>query len=264
MAKNNALGFGGDSSSKWKKGIGTFTFHPDYKENHKVKFTMDKESWKFLDKLLPDYPVKIDPEQEYFVELVLDDDEYIQEISNIRPAKWMGLAMKVVDCTRNEAGEPSFYSYTATFNGKDVDMEAFHLFYECVDKDSEFYKVRFPNRYIYKFEEDPDKPGYARWIGAYDNPKATQLHKIVDHLSMLGAVDEPIKWPDDRNLLPELMGRMLAAGVVVETAGGGKYASITEMIESKVQPQPETAPDNSPIPDEEKRPNDDDWDDVPF
>jgi len=83
---------------------------------------------------------------------------------------------------------------------------------------------------------------------------------------MLGAVSEPLQWPDDGNVLPELMGRMLAAGVVVETAGGGKYASITEMIESKVQPQPETAPDNSPVPEEEKRPpkDEEDWDDEAF
>ena len=50
---------------------------------------------------------------------------------------------------------------------------------------------------------------------------------------MLGAVSEPLAWPEDGNVLPELLARIKAAGVVVETAGGGKYASISEMIESK-------------------------------
>jgi len=259
MAKNNALGFGGDSSSKWKKGIGTFKFNPN--NEHEMKLTVDKESWKFKDRLLPDYPTKIDPEQEYFVEFTLDDDEYIDTISNIRPAKWMGLAMKVVDCTRDESGSPAPYTYTANFNGKDVDITSFYLFYECVEK-GEFFGVRFPNKYNYKFEEDPDSPGFTRWSGNYDNPKATQLHRVVDHLSMLGAVSEPVQWPDDGNVLPELLARMLAAGKVVETAGGGKYASITEMIESKVQLEPEIAPDNSPVPEDEKKlpPAEDDWD----
>jgi len=223
---NNALEFGRNVQSSWKKGLARFE-----SKGKMFKVIMDKESYKFPESMLPEFPKVVDPETEYFVEFRVDDDGGIEEFINIRPAKWMGLKMKVVDVTRDrETGEPAPYTYTANFNGKDVDVTSFYIFYECVDPEDEFFGVRFPNKYNYKFEQDPDNPGFTRWKGDYDNPKATTLHRVVDHLTMLGAVSEAIEWPGDENILPELLGRMLAAAVVVETSGGGKYGSISEMM----------------------------------
>ena len=259
MAKN-ALEFGGSENSSWKKGIATFKLHPNYKKNGKMKLIMEKESWTFRDNLLPKYPKEVESDQEYFVEIRLDDDGMLDEIQNIRPSKWMGLKMMAVDMTRPDREKvepPAPYSYTANYSGKEVEETAFYIFYKCIDEESDFYGVLFPNRYFYKFKNDG--AGMAMWDGDYGNPKATRLHRVVDHLSMLGAVSEPLAWPEDGNVLPELLARIKAAGVVVETAGGGKYASISEMMESK---QPVKAPDPTPVPeDEEEKPSvEDDWD----
>ena len=249
MAKDNALSFGGsDFVSNWKKGIGTFKFHPS--DETKIKLVMEKETYKFRDKMLPDFPKKLREDFEYFVEFRVDDDGDIQSIDNIRPAKWMGLKMRVIDMTRPDPEKlepPAPYTYTANYSGKEVEETAFYMFYDCVDPDSEFYGCRFPNRYFYKFKNDGE--GMTMWDGDYNNVKATRLHRVVDHLLMLGAVSEPIEWPDDGNILPELLARILNANVVVETAGGSKYSSISEMVVSSAPP---VVQDNAPIPTEEK------------
>lgn len=256
MAKENALEFGSNSNSNWKKGIATFKTKD---EKVKVIIPERKESYVFHEKLLPDYPKEIVAGEEYFVEFRVDDMDEIVDFQNIRPAKWMGLKMKAIDMTRPDPEKlepPAPYTYKANYNNKEVEETAFYIFYQCVDPESEFYGVLFPNRYFYKFKNDGN--GMTMWDGDYSNPKATRLHRVVDHLSLLGAVSEPIEWPDDGNILPEMLARILAADVTVETAGGSKYASISEMVVSKTP----VKTDNAPIPSEEKRPPDED--DNPF
>ena len=231
MSKN-ALNFGGSSNSNWKKGVATFKF-----KGKKVKIVMEDEKYIFTENLLPEFPKKIREKDTYFVELRLDEDGDVADVSNIRPAKWMGLKMQMVDMTRPSPDEdPAPYSYTANYSGKEVEETCFYMFWECVDPESEFFGVRFPNRYFYKFKNDGN--GMVMWDGNYDNPKATRLHRVVDHLAMVKAVEQPIEWPEDDNILPTLLARALAAGVVVETAGGGKFAGISEMIESKSPAKP--------------------------
>lgn len=226
MAGKNALGFGGSANSTWKKGEALFKFVED---KGRVKIKLDGTVYVIKENMLPDIPEKISEKEEYFVELRLDEDgEEVEEVVSIRPVQWMGLKMKCVDFTRNESEEPAPYEKTATYNGKEVTYQAFTAFMECLD--GEFKGVKFPYWMHYKFENDGT--GMARWAGNIENKKATRLRQCVEFFVMMGAVEEPIEWPDDGNILPELLARIKAAGVVVETAGKEGY--ITEMIPAKV------------------------------
>jgi hypothetical protein len=60
----------------------------------------------------------------------------------------------------------------------------------------------------YKFEEDPENEGYARFAGNFDNPKATRLFQLRDWGLTHGLWNEPIPW-DDVTILPTLLDRAL-------------------------------------------------------
>ena len=228
MAKNNVLSFGGSGNSNWKKGAATVKFSKDEK---RVKFVFEKEAVTCSASLLPDIPESINEDDEYFVELRLDEDGDVQEVASVRPTQWMGLKMKCVDMTRPEKdADPAPVEITKTFSGKEVTYSAFNVFLEVLE--GEYKGARWPYWLHYKFESDGE--GGTRWAGNYDNPKATRLHQAVDFFTLMGAVEEPINWPDDGNVLPELLARILDKGVVVETAGKDGY--ITAMNEAREQP----------------------------
>jgi len=255
MAKKNALGFGGGKSFNRKKGAATIKFSKDEK---RIKITWEDDELTCSAKLLPEIPEEISTTTEYYVEARLDEDDTVKEII-IRPLIWMGLKMKFVDFSReSEDSPPAPYTVEPT-NEKWKPFEAFNAFMEFLD--GEFKGVTVPYWMHYKFENDGK--GYARWSGDPSNKKATRVRQCYEFFTLHEAVDEPIEWPDDNNVLPELYNRIMDAGVVVETAGRDGY--ITEMIESKTPVEKPAKKAKEPVEDEEKDdPDDDDFDDGDF
>lgn len=86
----------------------------------------------------------------------------------------------------------------------------------------------------YKFREIP--AGMAdEGFTAYNTkltPQATQLRKLQNWMAVSGNLDEqPIRWPDDGIILPELEERLLDADILVSGVFENGYLSTVQTIE---------------------------------
>lgn len=99
-------------------------------------------------------------------------------------------------------------------DGKPYSYEQFMADFEVVK--GPFKGVLIRHWLRYKFVEDPDNPGFAGWDGDPSNPNAKHLPRLVDFCEKIGATDEPIEWPEDGNVLPEILRRGLKARKVVD------------------------------------------------
>lgn len=70
--------------------------------------------------------------------------------------------------------------------------------------------------YFLHYKFDDDGQGFACFVGNPENPKATRLMQLVDFCNKMHVVDEPITWPEDGNICPEILQRCLDNDVEVE------------------------------------------------
>lgn len=90
----------------------------------------------------------------------------------------------------------------------------FFAVYEITD--GMFKGVQLPAYWMhYKFEEDPDKPGFTRFAGSFENKKATRLFQLRDWVVVHGLDQEDIPWSDE-TILPTLLKRALRNKIAVE------------------------------------------------
>jgi hypothetical protein len=84
----------------------------------------------------------------------------------------------------------------------------------------------------YKFEESPEEEGFTRFDGDPNNPKATRLHQLVEWGEYHGEIwSQPIRWPDDGNILPELLDRVLENDLEVNLVIDKGYIQSIQPVE---------------------------------
>ena len=247
---NKGLGFAPSTQTgKWVNGNAKFA---ERDGKWAVKFIESGEVWKFDADKLPEFPAKISTETEYYVSMALNDTETaVDVVKSIRPLRWRDELMLVVDCTRADGGkgEPTFYSKKSNYDEtKEVHMVNWML--EFVGGD---YKgIQVPYNVHYRFTQDVE--GNTIWDFSeyqYNHPKATRIKQVVEFYSeqmQVVSPDWPMKWPDDGNVIPELLARILQKKRYVRTFGKDGWIVDMEVDDTIKAP----APDNAPIPTEEK------------
>lgn len=161
---------------------------------------------------LPSVP-KIAPESEGEYNIVISRDK--ASVEKLGPAEGHALAKLKDFCRPEEGAAPEFYVVTKkNQNQEEYSYREFWADFTILKGKFKNVDVRIWLRYI--FEEDPDNEGFARWAGNPDNPNAIHLPKLINFCDKLGMIDEDIEWPEDGNLLPELLRRGLEAGKIVD------------------------------------------------
>lgn len=214
MANKNVLSANKTESKKRATGVATVkageakvrvTFR-----NEDTWFDNGKNSKTFAYDDLPKTP-KISPnsEEEYFVVLSPDKDE----IQSFGPVEGVFTA-KCVDLSRPNADEdPAPYEVTPK-NEKWEAYLAFNAYFEI--QSGSFKKLQIPYFLHYKFEESKTDEGMTAWKGDPENRKATRLHQLIEFCEKLNLVAEPIEWPEDGNILPVLLDRILENNKIVK------------------------------------------------
>lgn len=200
----NVLSGSKTETQKRKKGIATIkvvgekcrvTFDDDA-----VEFDNGKNSKSFELDEMPKYPKLPEGSKSYFVVLNQDADtvESIGPVEGVFPAH-------LVDFNRqDEDSDPAPLEKEST-NEKWPPYQYFLAFFEITG--GPYKKVKIPYFLHYKFEESSENPGETGWKGNPENRKATRLHQLIEFCEKLDLTDEPIKWPDDGNILPTLLER---------------------------------------------------------
>ena len=199
-------------SGSWKNGKAVFA-NKEGTQKWKVTFE-DKEVYKFLEDLLPEFPAKVMEGKEYYVSLIREKDsegsptDVVKEVESIRPMKWRDELVLVVDATRID-DEPSFYSKKNTYDESKPEIRMVNWFLEFQEGD---YKgVRVPYNVHYRFQ--PDTDGNASWDFTqyqYEYPKSTRIHQCVEFYDkLMDVLSPPIEWTEDGNIIPALLARIL-------------------------------------------------------
>lgn len=191
----------------------------------KAKLTLVEDGKKFangetsITVLLSDLPKRpvlkpgMKDAKQYRVRMNPDGDavEAIQPVRGMHKARLTDLGKRA-----DKDSDPT--PYEKVF-GEGTPKENRHLEFFCVYEITEgaYRGVQLPAYNLhYKFEEDPQEEGFTRFNGNPDNPKATRLRQLVDWGMVHGNIwSQPIRWPDDGNILPELLERLLDADVEV-------------------------------------------------
>lgn len=254
------------SFSKWASGVCKFKALSDGRLEVKVK-VWDRETKKtvlkkyiFHDSLMPKVPAKIHEEDEYFVELVLDDSgNGVEKVYSIRPSRWSDELMLVVDMTRpgmDEANPPAAYGPDTYGRMK---INAFLAFQE-----GEFKGVRVPYNLLDKFQNDGHgEVGFAFTQDTLDLPNASRIREFFEFYDgLMGVLDDPIEWPDDGNPYPELLDRIKANKRYVRTSGKeGRVIDIYPDRKHKEEPEKASFDEVVEELDKEKEAVTDEWGD---
>lgn len=160
---------------------------------------------------LPKYPkLPTNTEKHYRVRLNKEGDA----VDSIFPAEGHFNA-KVIDMGRraNEGDDPQ--PYEKVF-GAGTPKESRHLEFYVTYKivKGAMKGATAPYFLHYKFDDNGD--GQATFTGNPDNPKATRLQQLIEWCNKHGTIEEPITWPEDGNILPELLERAMDADREVE------------------------------------------------
>lgn len=187
----------------------------------RAKFTLTEEGKTFasgdrsITVNMDDLPTrpKLKPEvkepKQYRIRMSSDGSE----IESITPAIGHFHA-KLIDLGKRDGEDADPVPFEKpNFKGSEETHLEFWAVYEIVD--GAFKGVQLPAYYLhYKFEEDPENPGYTRFAGNFENKKATRLFQLYEWGKVHGCWtstpedDEPIEW-DDVTILPELLERAL-------------------------------------------------------
>lgn len=179
------------------------------KTSARITFEESGDSFKFALDDLPSKPkLTPDSEETYMVVLTPEKDG----VEKIGPAEGHFQA-KCIDFARPEDGaDPVPVEVEKEFKGKKVVQVRFTAIFQILT--GKYKGLEVPHFLQYKFAEDEDHT--AMWDGDPDNPKAIHLPRLVEFCEKTGAVDSPIEWPEDGNILPELLKRIQKKGRTVD------------------------------------------------
>lgn len=192
----------------------------------KITFEESGDSFKFTLDDLPSMP-KLRPESEDTYMVVLSSDQ--DAIEKIGPAEGHFPAHCVDFARPEEDADPVPVEGTSNYNGKETKYLRFTAFWEIIS--GKYKGLIVPQFLRYKFAEDSD--GKVMWDGNPSNPKATHLPKLVDFCEKTGCFDSETdlgEWPDDGNILPELLNRILGRDKQVDLVIKKGY--ITDLLAS--------------------------------
>lgn len=209
----------------------------------KVRVTFEKtgESLTFPKDALPSKP-KIQPDSEdtYMVVLTPEKDA----IEKIGPAEGHFQA-KCVDFGRPEEGadpEPKDASYER--DGKTIEYRKFTAYFEVL---AGRYKGQIiPHFLRYKFTEDA--AGNAGWEGRPDAPNAIHLPRLIEFCEKTGCVETAIEWPEDGNILPILLDRILKADRTVDLVVKDGFIAAILAVDYEDAEEDEEKDENAPAP----------------
>lgn len=214
MSAKNALKANKSESKKRVSGIATIKTGKDKAritfQDDNTQFDNGKNVKTFALDDLPRVP-KLNPESEddYFVVLNSDGDE----VEVISPVEGVFQA-QCVDLSRpNEDDDPAPFEVTPKKEGW-ASYLAFLAFFEITN--GTFKKIKIPYFLHYKFSESKEDEGFAAWMGDPENRKATRLHQLIEFCEKLDLVSDAIEWPEDGNILPELLNRILKNKKIVK------------------------------------------------
>jgi len=228
----------------------------------RIKFK-DGKVLEFKENLLPEFPKTFrSGDFEYYVSLTVEKDAQgeptskVEEIKSIRPARWDNELFLVVDVTRDpESNIPTFYEKQSKFNEDDT-KKMVNWFLEF--QEGEFKGVLVPFNVHYRFQNNGE--GQAIWDFteyAYNMPQATRIHHCVEwYVEIHNVLSDvrPIQWPDDGNIVPELLARILDNKVYLRASGKDGWTINDTLHAVKVQ---ET---KAPTEEAEEAPEEDSWD----
>lgn len=189
---------------------------------------------------LPKFP-KILPNDKtgklYRVRMSADGDE----VENLGPVNTSVTGI-IVDVSREGGADGTPYSYEKE-NDFDPDkpLKEFWISYKVTD--GHFKNVVLPAYRLRDiFEENPDELGSVKFTGNPNNPKATQIRRTVEWGQLYNVWDEPIQWPSDGNVIPEIFDRAMAdnkpVNIEINSAGYPSEIRIKESYADYDEPEP--------------------------
>jgi hypothetical protein len=214
---SNALGYNKVDYKKKVQGLATIKAGKDKvritffeKEGATLEFDNGEMSKVFTFKELPKFPViPTNSEDTYFVKLNNDGDE----VESISPADGVYTA-QVMDMSRPEKdADPAPYEITPR-DPKFPAYLAFNVYWKIIEGDfkgcvlNQFFHYSGGSDKPY-FAENAENKGYTNW-GMPVTDKAKWLPLLQDFCLKTDCVGEPIEWPEDGNVLPELLSRILS------------------------------------------------------
>lgn len=193
------------------------------KENKPVPFPNDKMSLKIKLADLPKEAKRVikaniptNKPKEFRIRLNEDGDE----VETVTPARGVFPNCKLVGLgPKDKDGNwrPMLHKVYHEGEKNENSHDEFIAIYEMTE--GPFAGVELPGYYLhYKFEEVPegDEDEGMTQFNTADTPQASQLHKLQAWADVHGGIlDEPIEWPDDGDIRPEMEERALAADVPV-------------------------------------------------
>jgi len=174
-------------------------------------------------------PIKFQDGTEDVVIITLNPDG--DKIDVIAPYEGVYSAKFVNFSRPNGEGTPPMWTEEEkTFDAKTYTVLKFVAYFELT-RSKEFKGVKIPFFMRYMFQDGKD--GFASWAFTIQNGKAkksTNGQRLMDFCEKLNTVNEPISWPEDGNVLPELERRALAYGKEVKvTISKGWMDSFTRV-----------------------------------
>jgi hypothetical protein len=167
---------------------------------------------------LPDIPVlpkKDKSAKQYRIRMNAEGDE----VEAITPVTGV-FDLKLIDLGKRPEKDSEPMPYEKVWNEGKSNENRYLEFFAVYKITSGFYKgCQVPAYQLhYKFEEDPDNPGFARFTFSLQNKQATRGKQLAEWGHYQGiwevqgteVVGEPIEW-DDETILPELLQRALDA-----------------------------------------------------
>jgi hypothetical protein len=194
---------------------------------------------------LPKIP-KIEPESgEHEFNIVLSGDKDC--IEKLGPVEGHFLA-RFVDFARPDPDEmPTPVTKEKTNNkGEKYFVDEFYPEFEIIK--GKFKGVRIRHWLHHLFQQDPDDLEMAAWKGDLSNPNAKWLPRLVDFCSKVGADFEnnPPAWPENGNLLPEILSRGLQANKIVDLTI--KKGFISDILSADYEEEEEEKPKSKKSP----------------
>lgn len=216
MAKTGALGH--KESSEYTpqvRGIATVKVGEQFAlvtfEDDGKRFDNGKNAKKIKLEDMPKLPkLQSGTENRFNVRLNEDGDS----VDSLFPVEGHFVA-KLIDMAKGKGEEPMPFEKQYKPQPGEAEGKRYRVFYPI-------YKITkgalkgATNSYTVHYKFDDDGRGFATFVGNPDNAKATQLQRTVDWCNKHKVIEEPISWPEDGNICPELFERAMDADVEVE------------------------------------------------
>lgn len=248
MAKTSGFNFK-TSESKWRSGVTSFKDLGSGKLKLKCDvWTPDgthEEIYEFSDKVLPDTPKAISTEVGYYYTVFLLDESLseIERFDRITPNRFAELLVLPVEMTRPSSDEPP-----AAYGPDSYGREKINVFLEI--QEGEFAGQRVKYNLLHKFTKGPNNLAMFDFTEkTLQDSKSTRIQEFFEFWVTLTEVftpEWPLEWPDDGNVYPELLARLLDKRPYLRITGKGAF--VTDMWKESNPPVPAVAQEAFEVP----------------